>query len=178
MRTETKGRLAVAAMIDLAANGMGGPVALSAIAQRLGVSLSYLEQLFGRLRRAGLVHSVRGVGGGYVLAHPPRAVTAADIVVAVDEPAQDDRRDDERPDAGVVDTRALWHDANARMMELLGAVTLESLVAAHVAKASSRAASRGSNGIWPRPADRRPMSNAANSIFSLAAELARSQGAG
>ena len=81
-----KGRYAVMAMVDLAARQHDGAVALSSIAERQNISLSYLEQLFARLRRAGVVKSVRGPGGGYVLARSMDDTSIADIVVAVDEP--------------------------------------------------------------------------------------------
>lgn len=85
MKLTTKGRYAVSALADLAAQEAAGPVALSEIALRQGISLSYLEQLFGKLRRAGLVESVRGVSGGYALVGAPSAIRVADIVSAVDE---------------------------------------------------------------------------------------------
>ncbi|MHA7871609.1 MAG: Rrf2 family transcriptional regulator [Hyphococcus sp.] len=85
MKLTTKGRYAVAAMADLAAFGGDAPVALSDIALRQGISLSYLEQLFSKLRRAGLVTSVRGVSGGYALSASPEAMRVADIINAVDE---------------------------------------------------------------------------------------------
>ena len=86
MRLTTKGRFAVTAMVDLAMRQNRGPVTLAAISERQHISLSYLEQLFGKLRRAKLVSSVRGPGGGYNLAQPTQSVTVADIVTAVDEP--------------------------------------------------------------------------------------------
>src|SRR5690606_41661984 len=86
MRLTTKGRFAVTAMIDLALRQNGGPITLAAISQRQNISLSYLEQLFGKLRRHELVDSVRGPGGGYTLAKFARDITIADILVAVDEP--------------------------------------------------------------------------------------------
>lgn len=86
MRLTTKGRFAVTAMIDLAMRQHSGPVTLAAISQRQNISLSYLEQLFGKLRRHELVDSVRGPGGGYSLARLARNVTVADIIFAVDEP--------------------------------------------------------------------------------------------
>jgi len=86
MRLTTKGRFAVTAMIDVAMHGQGGPVTLSAVSERQKISLSYLEQLFGKLRRHGLVDSVRGPGGGYNLARPADAVSVADVILAVDEP--------------------------------------------------------------------------------------------
>src|SRR3954468_17865791 len=92
MRLTTKGRFAVTAMIDVAMYGRKGsergPVTLAAVSQRQGISLSYLEQLFGKLRRHGLVASVRGPSGGYLLATPPDGVSVADIIVAVDEPIE------------------------------------------------------------------------------------------
>jgi Rrf2 family iron-sulfur cluster assembly transcriptional regulator len=86
MRLSTKGRYAVMAMVDLAQQGMGEPTSLAEIAERQEISLSYLEQLFAMLRRAGLVKSVRGPGGGYLLAHDRSETRIADIILAVDEP--------------------------------------------------------------------------------------------
>jgi Rrf2 family iron-sulfur cluster assembly transcriptional regulator len=86
MNLSTKGRYAVMAMVDLARNGTGKPVALNEIAQRQEISLSYLEQLFARLRRGGLVVSARGPGGGYRLARPAEETRISDIMLAVDEP--------------------------------------------------------------------------------------------
>jgi len=88
MRLSTKGRYAVMAMVDLAQHSNGGPVSLADIAERQEISLSYLEQLFAKLRRGGLVRSVRGPGGGYLLAHHRDATRICDIIVAVDEPIQ------------------------------------------------------------------------------------------
>lgn len=86
MRLSTKGRYAVMAMVDLAQHGAEGPVSLTEIAERQEISLSYLEQLFAKLRRGGLVRSVRGPGGGYLLAHDRDDTRIADIILAVDEP--------------------------------------------------------------------------------------------
>ena len=85
MRLTTKGRFAVTAMIDLALREHSGPVALAAISSRQQISLSYLEQLFGKLRRHELVESTRGPGGGYSLGRGAADITVADIIVAVDE---------------------------------------------------------------------------------------------
>jgi len=86
MRLTTKGRFAVTAMLDLALRGGKSPVTLAGISERQDISLSYLEQLFSRLRRHELVESVRGPGGGYYLARPLADVSVADIIRAVDEP--------------------------------------------------------------------------------------------
>ena len=88
MKLGTRGRYAVMAMVDLARHGNGDPVSLTAIAERQEISLSYLEQLFAKLRRNGLVMSVRGPGGGYRLAHDPDQIRISDIIVAVDESIQ------------------------------------------------------------------------------------------
>ncbi|MGR3542383.1 MAG: Rrf2 family transcriptional regulator [Hasllibacter sp.] len=85
MKLSTKGRYAMVALVDLALEGADGPVSLTAIAKRQDISLAYLEQLFARLRRAGLVESVRGAGGGYVLARPAAEVRVFDVLAAVDE---------------------------------------------------------------------------------------------
>lgn len=85
MKLSTKGRYAVTALADIALNGSGGPVSLADISGRQDISLAYLEQLFVRLRRAGLVESVRGPGGGYLLARPPAEISIAEVMSAVDE---------------------------------------------------------------------------------------------
>src|SRR5690348_8395682 len=86
MRLSTKGRYAVMAMVDLAKHSEGRPIALADIAERQEISLSYLEQLFAKLRGGGLVKSVRGPGGGYLLGHPAQETRISDIILAVDEP--------------------------------------------------------------------------------------------
>jgi Rrf2 family transcriptional regulator, iron-sulfur cluster assembly transcription factor len=88
VKLSTKGRYAVMAMVDLAQHSNGEPVSLAEIAERQEISLSYLEQLFAKLRRSGLVKSVRGPGGGYLLAHDRAATRISDIILAVDEPIQ------------------------------------------------------------------------------------------
>ncbi len=131
MKLTTKGRFAVTAMIDLALRQDGGPVALAGISERQKISLSYLEQLFGKLRRHKLVNSVRGPGGGYCLAKPLTEVTVTDIIQAVDEPldatlcgGKANCQGDEEPCM----THQLWTNLNIRMLEYLSSVTLAELV--------------------------------------------------
>jgi len=130
MRLTTKGRFAVTAMIDLALRQHDGPVTLAGIADRQSISLSYLEQLFGKLRRNQLVASVRGPGGGYCLAKPLDAISVADIIQAVDEPLDatscGGKRNchDEKPCM----THMLWTSLNTRMYEYLSSVKLSELV--------------------------------------------------
>lgn len=130
MRLTTKGRFAVTAMIDLALNGESGPVALAGVSDRQGISLSYLEQLFGKLRRFSLVESVRGPGGGYNIARPLNEVTVADIIRAVDEPldatqcgGRENCHDEHR-----CMTHDLWSTLNSKMYEYLASVSLACLV--------------------------------------------------
>ena len=129
MRLTTKGRFAVTAMLDLALHDAQGPVTLAGISRRQRISLSYLEQLFGKLRRSSLVDSVRGPGGGYILARIPGEVSVADIVRAVDEPldaTQCEGRQDCREDQRCM-THALWASLNDKMFEYLNSVTLADL---------------------------------------------------
>jgi Rrf2 family iron-sulfur cluster assembly transcriptional regulator len=130
MRLTTKGRFAVTAMVDLSMRQTRGPVTLAAISERQRISLSYLEQLFGKLRRAKLVNSVRGPGGGYCLAKPTGGITVADIIAAVDEPidatqcaGKENCTDDRR-----CITHDLWATLNRKMNDYLSSVTLADVV--------------------------------------------------
>ena len=136
MRLTTKGRFAVTAMLDLALHGGNGPVTLAGISRRQHISLSYLEQLFGKLRRHALVDSVRGPGGGYTLARETDKVSVADIIVAVDEPldatqcgGRENCQDEHR-----CMTHDLWSTLNDKMYEYLHAVKLSELVTKQRAK--------------------------------------------
>ncbi|MCU0811339.1 MAG: Fe-S cluster assembly transcriptional regulator IscR [Thiobacillaceae bacterium] len=131
MRLTTKGRFAVTAMLDLALRGGKNPVTLAGISERQDISLSYLEQLFSRLRRHELVESVRGPGGGYFLAKSPDAVSVADIIRAVDEPidatqcgGKENCHDDHR-----CLTHDLWTGLNAHIYDYLDSITLAALAA-------------------------------------------------
>jgi Rrf2 family iron-sulfur cluster assembly transcriptional regulator len=131
MRLTTKGRFAVTAMLDLAMHGGKRPVTLAGISQRQSISLSYLEQLFGKLRRHTLVDSVRGPGGGYTLARDLTKVSVADIIIAVDEPldatqcgGKENCKDEQR-----CMTHDLWSTLNDKMYEYLDSVKLSDLVA-------------------------------------------------
>ena len=130
MRLTTKGRFAVTAMLDLALRDGGGPVTLAGISRRQTISLSYLEQLFGKLRRNRLVDSVRGPGGGYTLARTPTEITVAEIIRAVDESldaTQCGGRENCREDQRCM-THELWSTLNDKMYEYLRSVTLADLV--------------------------------------------------
>ena len=130
MRLTTKGRFAVTAMIDLALRSGDGPVTLAGISDRQKISLSYLEQLFGKLRRNKLVDSVRGPGGGYCMARPMEQITVTDIVRAVDESfdATQCGGSENCKDENRCMTHDLWSTLNFKMYEYLTSVTLFELV--------------------------------------------------
>lgn len=140
MRLTTKGRFAVTAMMDLALRGDDGPVALATVADRQSISLSYLEQLFGKLRRHKLVESVRGPGGGYCMARPLGEITVADIIRAVDEQLDATQCGGEENchDAHRCMTHDLWSTLNAKMYEYLASVSLADLVAREKLRAAGR----------------------------------------
>lgn len=138
MRLGTKGRYAVMAMADIARHGSadgekGSAVCLADIAERQEISLAYLEQLFVRLRRAGLVSSVRGPGGGYRLARPAEAMSVAAVVQAVDEPLHATRCD-AKGEIGCLAggercaTHHLWEALGEEIEHFLGGVTLADVV--------------------------------------------------
>lgn len=129
MKLSTKGRYAVMAMADLAHHCNGKPVTLAEVAERQEISLSYLEQLFGRLRRAGLVTSVRGPGGGYMLGRAPSEMRVSDIILAVDEPIKATRCTPGSPQGchshrGRCLTHDLWEELGNQIYTFLNAVTL------------------------------------------------------
>lgn len=135
MRLTTKGRFAVTAMIDLALRQDKGPVTLAGISQRQDISLSYLEQLFGKLRRHEIVESVRGPGGGYNLARKAQNVTVADIIIAVDEPldatqcgGKGNCHGSDHENGLHCMTHDLWATLNAKMVDYLDSVSLQDLV--------------------------------------------------
>jgi Rrf2 family transcriptional regulator, iron-sulfur cluster assembly transcription factor len=130
MRLTTKGRFAVTAMIDLAMQDGERPVTLADISDRQKISLSYLEQLFGKLRRRALVTSVRGPGGGYQLAKSVAEVSVAEIIRAVDEPidaTQCGGRENCKDERKCL-THDLWASLNERIFDYLNSVTLAQLV--------------------------------------------------
>lgn len=141
MRLSTKGRYAVMAMVDLAKNSKGHPVALAEIADRQEISLSYLEQLFAKLRKGGLVKSVRGPGGGYLLAHNPDVMRISDIVLAVDEPIRTTRCAANTPNGSRASktrclTHDLWEELGNQIHIFLSSVTLADVVERRIVSSS------------------------------------------
>jgi Rrf2 family iron-sulfur cluster assembly transcriptional regulator len=130
MRLTTKGRYAVTAMLDLALHFEDGPITLADISQRQCISLSYLEQLFAKLRRQGLVESTRGPGGGYRLSRSPMEIPVADVILAVDEKVETTRcgglsncQDDEQ-----CLTHELWAELSQQIYQFLCGISLGNLV--------------------------------------------------
>ncbi len=130
MKLSTKGRYAVTAMMHLAIHDRNAPVTLAEISQCQGISLSYLEQLFAKLRRRGLVEGVRGPGGGYRLALTPSRVTIADIISAVDERVDATRCCGQENCQGGQRclTHQLWTDLSRQIYTFLEGITLAQFV--------------------------------------------------
>jgi len=148
MRLSTRGRYAVMAMVELAARqqdcGEAGRVSLGEIAEAQALSLAYLEQLFGNLRRSGLVGGARGPGGGYRLARPAESIAIADIADAVDEPLRATRCEENSPGCLAGRrclTHDLWFELGAHLRSFLAGVTLADVVAGRVAGRAGRAGS-------------------------------------
>lgn len=133
MRLTTKGRYAVTAMLDLAIHYTDGPITLADISKRQGISLSYLEQLFSRLRKQGLVASTRGPGGGYKLSRDANEIAVADVITAIDEKVDVTRcggLSNCQGDEPCL-THELWADLSDRIYDFLSGITLGDLVATH-----------------------------------------------
>ena len=176
MRLSTKGRYAVVAMIDVALRAHAGPVALATISARQQVSLSYLEQLFGRLRRRQLVESTRGPGGGYTLGRNPERITVADIVRAVDDPDPATERSHHRSStdagAGRVSVDELWARINTTTIEHLENITLHQLVVEQRVKCGYTG-QRVNRVVYARPPKQPIKTTAPNSVFALGKSMSK-----
>ncbi|MBH9553810.1 Rrf2 family transcriptional regulator [Inhella gelatinilytica] len=180
MRLTTKGRFAVTAMVDLALREHSGPVSLAAIAQRQQISLSYLEQLFGKLRRADLVESTRGPGGGYTLARSSNTITVADVIQAVDEALDatgcGGHENCMGHDTGACLTHDLWTRLNERMLDFLSGVSLGQIVEEQRAKGvavEEIPVSSIKRAFQPSPLTKPIRVNAPNSVFDLGTVLSK-----
>ena len=172
MRLSTKSRFAVTAMIDVALREDRGPVSLAAISERHQISLSYLEQLFSKLRQAGLVESTRGPGGGYSLGRAAEQISMADIMGAV-EASADEETAGEQDDWMHND---LWSSVNNQMLAHLQAIRLRQLVAEQRAKGvavepAPVKAPSVKKGVFARPKVEVMKITAPNSVFALAGTL-------
>lgn len=143
MKLTTKGRYAVMAMTDLAKHSEGRPVSLADIASRQEISLSYLEQLFARLRRAELVRSVRGPGGGYLLARTMEETRISDVILAVDEPMSATRCKSNSATGCLSDgtrclTHDLWDELGHQIHLYLDSVSLDDVMNRRVRRSASQ----------------------------------------
>lgn len=127
MKLSTKGRFAITAMMDIAIHERSGPVTLIGISERQGISMSYLEQMFAKLRKGGLVEGIRGPGGGYRLARRPERISVANIIDALGDTMNltrlkqhQDEIDDEPPL-----TEVLWEEFDQQLHEFLDGITLD-----------------------------------------------------
>jgi Rrf2 family iron-sulfur cluster assembly transcriptional regulator len=156
MRLSTKGRYAVMAMVDLAKHGRGSPISLAEIAERQEISLSYLEQLFAKLRAGGLVRSVRGPGGGYLLAHGADCTRISDIILAVDEPIRATRCTPGAPEGCAANksrclTHDLWEELGNQIHLYLSSVTLADVCERRVLGRSGSLHCEARDGQAPTP---------------------------
>lgn len=171
MRLSTRGRFAITAMIDLALRQTPTPVPLVDLALRHRISLSYLEQMFAKLRQHGLVESTRGPGGGYTLARKADAITVADIVGAIEE-GDDERGAMSQPDSASsaqAMTQDLWDALHSTVRAYMQTITLQSLAAEQLAKGFQVQERKPvQKGVFqkPTPASARP--SVPNSVFALA----------
>ena len=173
MRLTTKGRFAVTAMIDIALHGRSGPVTLASISLRQQVSLSYLELLFAKLRRNGLVESTRGPGGGYSLSRKAAEITVADIVLTIEDLGASKirpRAAGSADEPGRCEIDDLWASVNLRAVEFLRSITLQSLVDEQKAKGvqpATSAAARRTTAVVGSPVRKPFVVDAPNSVFAL-----------
>jgi Rrf2 family iron-sulfur cluster assembly transcriptional regulator len=166
MRLSTRGRFAITAMIDLALREKGYPVPLSDLAMRHGISLSYLEQVFAKLRQNGLVESTRGPGGGYALGFRGDSITVADIIGAIEEVG--DAQDTRKERTGVLNTQSLWDSLNSAVFEHMKTISLKSLADEQRAKGFEvKERRKTSKGVLAAPVRQTPRPMVPNSVFAL-----------
>jgi Rrf2 family iron-sulfur cluster assembly transcriptional regulator len=175
MRLSTRGRFAITAMIDLALRQTSTPVPLADLAQRHRISMSYLEQMFAKLRQQGLVESTRGPGGGYTLARPAAAISVADIVGAIEDgaPLQGDGNQRETSVSAQAMTQDLWDALQTTVVAYLKTVTLQSLADEQKAKGFQVQERRPvQKGVFAKPKQAKPRPSTPNSVFALASAWA------
>ena len=170
MRLSTKGRFAVTAMIDIALRHDFGPVPLADIASRHRISLSYLEQLFSKLRQQGLVTSSRGPGGGYALARLSDDITVADIISAVEDASPKTKSQETSPVHDL--TQDLWDSMNVKVLNFTQSVTLKKLVLDQLTMGVKIEVKPAPNrGVFKKPIQQFIRPNVPNSVFALGRTL-------
>ena len=174
MRLSTKSRFAVTAMIDLGMRQHQGPVSLAAISQRQHISISYLEQLFSKMRAHDLVESTRGPGGGYTLNRDIQHITVADIIRAVNSSDEREHICAEAEQNGYVSTDELWSQLNQKIEDHMQSISLHSLVTAQLSKTGPLQTQHSpKRGVFAKkPSTPSVNTQAPNSVFALGRLLA------
>lgn len=175
MRLSTKSRFAVTAMIDIALHGNAGPISLTDIGARHKISVSYLEQLFSKLRHDGLVESTRGPGGGYSLGRASEGISVADIIGAIEtdphKPGKGEKAFPQKENSSEWMTQELWETLNARMVEHMQSISLRQLASEQRAKGIRIEAKPTRRGVYSTPKPKPVHTTAPNSVFALGRSL-------
>ena len=168
MRLSTKSRFAVTAMIDMGMRQHQGPVSLAAISQRQHISISYLEQLFSKMRQHGLVESTRGPGGGYTLNRDANHISVADIIYAVNSPDEKEHVSEDAQKNGSVTTEELWSHLNQKMEDHMQSISLHSLIATQLSKAGDVPNNNSpKRGVFAQKPQTVVANKVPNSVFAL-----------
>ena len=168
MRLSTKSRFAVTAMIDMGMRQNQGPVSLAAISQRQHISISYLEQIFSKMRQHGLVESTRGPGGGYTLNRDANLISVANIIDAVNSPDEKEHVSEDAQKNGYVSTDALWSHLNQKMEDHMQSISLHSLIADQLSKVGQVPTLHSpKRGVFAQKPQAPISSRAPNSVFAL-----------
>lgn len=168
MRLSTKSRFAVTAMIDMGLRQHQGPVSLAAISQRQHISISYLEQIFSKMRQHGLVESTRGPGGGYTLNRDANHISVADIIYAVNSPDEKEQLPADAEQNGYVSAEELWSTLNQKMDDHMQSISLHSLIAAQLSKGVSAPTNNSpKRGVFAQKPVASTLPKVPNSVFAL-----------
>jgi Rrf2 family iron-sulfur cluster assembly transcriptional regulator len=168
MRLSTKSRFAVTAMIDMGLRQHQGPVSLAAISQRQHISISYLEQIFSKMRQHGLVESTRGPGGGYTLNRDANHISVADIIYAVNSPDETEQVPADAEQNGYVSAAELWSTLNQKMDDHMQSISLHSLIAAQLSKSGSVPSNNSpKRGVFAQKPAASTLPKVPNSVFAL-----------
>jgi Rrf2 family iron-sulfur cluster assembly transcriptional regulator len=175
MRLSTKSRFAVTAMIDIALRDNAGPISLADISARHQISVSYLEQLFSKLRQCRLVESTRGPGGGYTLARASETISVADITGAVEAQPEKlgkgEKAFPEQQGSGESMTQELWATLNTKMVEHMQSISLRHLASEQRAKGIRIESRSTKRGVFTAPKPKPVYTTAPNSVFALGRSL-------
>jgi Rrf2 family iron-sulfur cluster assembly transcriptional regulator len=168
MRLSTKSRFAVTAMIDMGLRQHQGPVSLAAISQRQHISISYLEQIFSKMRQHGLVESTRGPGGGYTLNRDANHISVADIIDAVNSPDEKEQLPANAEQNGYVSAEELWTSLNQKMDDHMQSISLHSLIAAQLSKTGHTPSNHSpKRGVFAKKPQGASPTKVPNSVFAL-----------